>query len=131
MPMNAATYSVAGCSKTPLGRVVLLDAAAAHDGQPVTERQRLGLVVGDEHRGEAEAAVQLVDLGANLVAQPGVEVAQRLVEQHEVGPSDEPAGKRDALLLSAAELRRVAVEQCAAVDQRGGLLDPPILAGPP
>ncbi len=58
MPMKSATYSVAGCSKTRSGRVVLLDAAVAHDGQPITESQRLGLVVGDEHRGEAEAAVQ-------------------------------------------------------------------------
>ena len=89
-----------------LGRVVLLDAPVAHDGQAVTERERLGLVVGDEHRGEAEAAVELVDLGAHLVAQAGVEVAQRLVEQHEVGSGDEATGEGDALLLTAAELRR-------------------------
>ena len=68
--------------------------------------------------------MQLVELGPHLVAQPGVEVAQRLVEEHQVGPGDEAPGQRDALLLAAAELRRVAVEQVAAVDQRGGLLDP-------
>ena len=108
-----------------LGGVVLLDAAVAHDGQPVTERQRLGLVMGDEHGGEPEAAVELVDLGADLVAQAGVEVAQRFVEQDEVGSSDEPAGEGDALLLATAELRRIAVEQRAAIDEGGGLLDPP------
>ena len=108
-----------------LGGVVLLDAAVAHDRQAIAEGERLGLVVGDEHGGEAEPAVQLVDLGPHLVAQAGVEVAQRLVEQHEVGPGDEPPGEGDALLLAAAELGRVAVEQRAAVDQRGGLLDPP------
>ena len=104
MPMNAATYSVAGVLEDALGRVVLLDAAVAHDRQPVAERQRLGLVVGDEHGGEAEAAVELVDLGRHLVAQAGVEVAQRLVEQDEVGAGDEPAGEGDALLLATAEL---------------------------
>ncbi len=108
-----------------LGGVVLLDAAVAHDGQPVTERERLGLVMGDEHRSEPEAAVELVDLGADLVAQAGIEVAQRFVEQDEIGAGDEATGQGDALLLSTAELRRVAVEQRAAVDEGGGLLDPP------
>ena len=107
------------------GGVVLLDAPVAHDGQAVTERQRLRLVMGDEHGGEAEATVELVDLGAHLVAQAGIEVAQRFVEQDEVGSSDETAGEGDALLLTTAELRRVAVEKGTAVDEGGGLLDPP------
>ena len=89
-----------------LGGVELLDPPGAHDREPVAEGERLGLVVGDEDGGEAEAAVQLVDLGAHLVAQPGVEVAQRLVEEDELGPGDEAAGQRDALLLAAAQLRR-------------------------
>ena len=72
-----------------LGGVVLLDAAVAHDRQAIAERERLGLVVGHEHGGEAEPPVELVDLGPHLVAQAGIEVAQRLVEQHEVGPGDE------------------------------------------
>ena len=127
MPMNAATYSVAGLLEDVLGGVVLLDASVAHDGQPVTEGERLGLVVGDEHGGEPEPTVELVDLGPHLVAQAGVEVAERLVEQHEVGSGDEAAGERDALLLATAELRRIAVEQRSAVDEGGGLLDPAAL----
>ena len=114
-----------------LGRVVLLDASVAHDRQPVAEGERLGLVVGDEHGGEPEPTVELVDLGPHLVAQAGVEVAQRLVEQHEVGSGDETAGEGDTLLLAAAELRRIAVEQRAAVDEGGGLLDPPAPSSPP
>jgi hypothetical protein len=55
--------------------------------------------------------VELVDLRSHLVAETGVEVAERFVEQHESGPGDETAGERDALLLAAAELRRIAVEQ--------------------
>ena len=51
-----------------------------------------------------EPRVELVQLGADQVAQPGVEVAERLVEEHEVGPGHEAAGQRDALLLAAAEL---------------------------
>ena len=110
-----------------LGRVVLLDAAVAHDGQPVAEGERLGLVVGDEHGREAEPTVELVDLGPHLIAEAGVEVAERLVEEHEVGSGDESTGEGDALLLATAELGRIAVEQRAAVDERGRLLDPPVL----
>ena len=131
MPMNAATYSVAGCSKTPSGVSYCSMRPLRMMARPVTERQRLRLVMGDEHGGEAEAAVELVDLGADLVAQAGVEVAQRLVEQDEVGSSDQPAGQGDALLLTTAELRRIAVEQRAAVDEGGGLLDPSLLRCPP
>ena len=100
-----------GSSNTSLRRAELLDPAGPHDRQSVAERQRLALVVGDEDRGEAEPGVQLVQLGPHLVAQPRVEVAQRLVEQHQVGSGHQAAGQRHALLLAAAELRRIAVEQ--------------------
>ena len=68
--------------------------------------------------------VQLVDLRADEVAQPRVEVAQRLVEQHQPRPGDQASRERDALLLTAAELGRIAVEQRLAVDQPSRLLDP-------
>ena len=114
MPMNSATYSVAGSSKTCSGRADLLEAAGPHDRDAVGEGERLALVVGDEDGAEPQTGVQLVELGPHLVAQPGVEVAQRLVEEHDVGAGDEAPGERDALLLAAAQLRRVAVEQRAS-----------------
>ena len=61
----------------------LLHAALMHDGDARGERHRLDLVVGDVDRGLAEPLVQLLDLGAHLDAQLGVEVGQRLVEQEE------------------------------------------------
>jgi hypothetical protein len=109
-----------------LGRVELLDAARSHDDQPVTERQRLALVVGDEDGGEPEPLVELVQLGPDLVAQAGVEVAQRFVEEDEVGPGDQAPRQRHALLLAAAELTGEPVEQVSAVDELGRLLDPPL-----
>ena len=117
MPMNAATYSVAGCSKTCSGVSYCSMRPLRMMARRSPRASASRLVVGDEHGGEAEPAVQLVDLGAHLVAQPGVEVAERLVEEHQVGPGDEAAGQRDALLLAAAELRRVAVEQRSAIDE--------------
>ena len=52
-----------------------------HDA--VGERHRLDLVVGDVDHGLAEPLVQPLDLGAHLVAQLGIEVGERLVEQEQ------------------------------------------------
>jgi hypothetical protein len=120
-----------GLLENLLRRRELLDLAGAHDGEAVTERERLDLVVRDVHGGEAEPPMELVDLGADLVAQSRVEVRQWLVEQHELRASDEPARKRDALLLTTAQLRRVSVEQRRGIDERGDLFDPLLRLRPP
>ena len=70
--------------------------------------------------------MQLVDLRPDLVAQARVEIAERLVEEHELRPCHESACERYALLLAAAELCRVPVEELRRVDKRGDLLDPPL-----
>ena len=43
---------------------------------------------------------------AHLLAQPGVEVAERLVEQQHLRLADDGARERDPLLLAAARARR-------------------------
>jgi hypothetical protein len=50
-----------------LRRVELLEAAGVHDADPVGDRERLGLVVGDEQRGDPEPLLEAADLGAQLV----------------------------------------------------------------
>ena len=55
--------------------------------------------------------VQLLDLGAHLHAQLGVEVRQRLVEQEHLRVADDGPAHGHALALAARELARVAVEQ--------------------
>ena len=54
-PRNRATNSVAGRRQTSCGRTDLLDAPGPHDHDPVGERERLVLVVGDEERGDRRA----------------------------------------------------------------------------
>ena len=66
-----------------------------------------------------DALVQLLDLGAHVDAQLGVEVGQRLVEQEQQRIAHQRAAHRDALALAAGELRRLAVEQLADLQQRG------------
>ena len=106
----------------PVGRAVvdveraaeLLDALVLHHRDPVGERHRLDLVVGDvDHRGRAEPLVQALDLVAQLVPELGVEVGQRLVEQEHGGVAHQRPADRDALALAARELVGPALEQLA------------------
>ncbi len=63
---------------------------------------RLGM--GHEDEGDAEIALgQAVELGLDGLAQVGVEGAERLVEEEDVGLDDEAARERDALALASGE----------------------------
>ena len=89
--------------------VDLLEPAGVHHADAVGDRQRLGLVVGDEQRGDPEPLLDAADLAAQLVADARVERRERLVEQQHGRLDRQRAGDRDALLLAAGELVRVAV----------------------
>ena len=92
-----------------LGRARLLDLAVVHHRDDVGGGHRLRLVVGDVDRGVAVLVVQPAHLEAHLLAQIGVEIGQRLVEQQRLGLDDQRARERDALLLAARQLARIAV----------------------
>jgi hypothetical protein len=96
--------------------------ALVHHHQPVAERHRLHLVMGDEQGGDAEAALQAPDLGAHLHAQLGVEVGERLVEQEQLGLAHDGAAHGDALALPAGKLARLALQQGADAEQVGRFL---------
>ena len=83
-PMKPATKAVAGPSYI-LGRADLLDAAVPEHDDPVGERHRLDLIVGHVDDRGRYPCVQLLDLGANLDPQLGIEVRERLVEQENLG----------------------------------------------
>ena len=91
------------------------DAAVAHDADAVGHRQRLLLVMGDQHEGDADIALQVLQLDLHVAAQLAVESGERLVEQQHLRPVDQGAGKRDALLLAAGEF-----PDCAAAQVRSG-----------
>ena len=64
--------------------------------------------MGDEEEGRLDLALKLLEKALHLPAELGVERAERLVEEDEPRLADDGAGQRDALLLAAAQLRRVA-----------------------
>ena len=86
----------------------LLDRPVAHDHDAVGDREGLLQVVGDVHRGDAERALQLLDLEPHLGAQLRVQVAEGLVEEQHRRPEHEGAREGHPLLLAARELRGAA-----------------------
>ena len=79
-----------------------------HHGDAVAHRQRLLLVVRDVDEGDADLALDALQLDLHLLAELEIERAERLVEQQHLGLVDQGAGQRDALPLAARELGRLA-----------------------
>ena len=106
------------------GIVDLLDAALVHDRDAVRRRHRLGLVVGDVDRGDAEFIVQAADLAAHLLAQIGVEVRQRFVQQQDFRLHHQRARQRHPLLLAAGEFVGIARGEMTKLHHVEDLPDP-------
>ena len=121
--MNAATKRFVGLRVERLGLRDLDDLAVAHHGDPLAERHRLGLVVRDVDRRDAELRVELRQRGPHADAQLGVEVRERLVHQERLRLTHDRAAHRDALALAAGELKRLAVEHLGQSEQRCDLVD--------
>jgi hypothetical protein len=108
----------------PVRRVGLHQPAGPHDRDPVRERQRLVLVVGDVQHGAPGGREHLGQLVEELVAQGPVERSERLVEHQQPGAWRERAGQRDPLLLPAGQLGDPPVLEPAQRDQPEHLVDP-------
>ena len=89
-----------------LRRVHLLEHTGIHHRDAVGDRHRLFLVVGHEHGGDADAALDGRQLGAHVDAQLRVKVGERLVQQQDARLEHQRSGQRDALLLTARKLGR-------------------------
>ena len=64
----------------------------------------LNLVMGDVQRGDAQPPLQLAQLHAHALAQLGVEIAQRLVQQQHLRLAHQRPRQGETLLLSAGKL---------------------------
>ena len=118
MPTNSATNGVAGPVVQLGRRRALLEPPVAHHGDPVGDRQRLLLVVGDEQGGDAELLLQPADLLAQLVSRTLASSADSGSSSSSTrGRRGERAGQRDPLLLAAGQLVRVPVGLVGEADQ--------------
>ena len=106
------------------GAADLLDRARVHHDNPVGDRQRLLLVVGDEDGGDAELPLQRADVLAQACPDARVERGQWLVEKQDLRARRERAGERHALLLAARKLMRKTAGEFGQLDQRQHFVDP-------
>ena len=106
-----------------LGRAQLLDVPRVHDRDPVAHRERLLLVVGHVDERDPDLLLDALQLDLQLAAELEVERAQRLVEQQDVRPVRQRPRERDALLLAAGELVRLALLVAVEPHQRERVAD--------
>ena len=90
---------------------VLLDDAVVDDDDAVGELDGLFLIVRHEDAGQMNLVVEPAQPPPQLAPDVGVERAERLVEEEDLGFDGEGAGQRDALPLAARELRRQPIGQ--------------------
>ena len=103
----------------------LLQAAVAHDRDPLAQGHGLaGIVRYVDHR-HAQPLVQAADLVAQLTAKGGIEARQRLIEQEELWPADDRPAEGHALLLAVRKLARPAIQQFGNAQGSGGLFHAP------
>jgi len=79
--------------------------------------------VRDQDEGDADLALDRLQLHLHVPAQFAVEGGQRFVEQEDGGAVDEGAGEGDALLLTARQLPDPAAVQAFEAHQFEGLVD--------
>ncbi|MNT54021.1 hypothetical protein D3C72_1911510 [compost metagenome] len=88
--------------------------AILHNRNPVTQADGFIEVVGHEHNGFAQAALQANELVLHFFADQGIECRERLVEEPDRWVGDQTPGDADALLLSTGKL--MGIEQFAALE---------------
>ena len=77
--------------------------------------------MGDVHEGGVDALAELDDLGAHFVSELCVEVAERLVHEHDLRITHDGAADGDALALAAGERLGLALEVLGDVKDLGRL----------
>ena len=77
------------------------DRAMVHQEDFIGQTECLGLVVGHVNRGKPQSFLKRTEFDPHLLAQPCVQVRQRLIEQHQPRFMHQRAGQSDALLLAA------------------------------
>src|SRR6266571_5128646 len=112
-----------------VSRPDLLHPALMHHDDLVSELKSLLLVVGHQQAGHAKLTVQVVQPPPELLADPSVQGAERLVKQQQPGLRSKRPGECHALTLAARELIRIAVGKRRKANQFKKLADPFALRG--
>jgi hypothetical protein len=95
----------------------LTDSSVLQHDDPVTHGQSLVLVVRYEDGRDVDLLLQPLEPFSRAIAQFGVEVRERLVQQQQVRRMREGPGECHTLLLTAGELMRVSLGVLTEFDE--------------
>ena len=84
----------------------------------IGQSHRLGLVVCHVKHGKLELLLQRADLQTHLLAELGIEIGKRFVQQQNRGRVNERRRQRDALLLPSGQFRCAAGFKSLQADDR-------------
>ena len=98
-------------------RAELLNAAVAHHGNAVGQFKGLFLIVRDEDARQTHFIVKATQPAAQFLSYLCVKGAERFVEQQHFGLNRQRTGERNALALSAGELKRKTVRKAVKLDE--------------
>src|SRR5437588_11289442 len=91
----------------------------------IAERKRLDAIVGHQYRRHTQLDEPMPELPPQMLSRGSIERGKRFVEQEQTRPAHQRARKRDAVLLPAGQLPRVAILETGQPEQRRDLLDAP------
>ena len=83
--------------------------AQIHDGHAVAQMLDHRQVMGDEHVGQVQLLLQLLQQVQDLCANRHVQSGDRLVADQQLGVGGDGAGDDDTLTLAAGELMGIAI----------------------
>ena len=112
---------VGGVIKYLLRSANLLNETVLHNDNTITQSHGLGLVVGHVNEGGIDALTQLDNLGAHLVTQLGVQIAEGLVHQHYLRSTHDGAANGHTLTLTTGQSLGLAVQILGNVQDLSGL----------
>src|SRR5262245_58005065 len=119
------------CAYKQVGRAVLelarrsdlLEHASFHHGDAIREGVRLGLVVRDQHRGQAALAQIVLQAAPQDRTQLRLQLAHWLVQEIELGLPHEGAGEAGPLLLAARDREGIPIEDVGDLQQLSDIFD--------
>ena len=103
-------------------RAVLFDVPGAEHEDFLGEGHGLHLIVRHVDAGGRQTLVQTAQLDAHLVAEVGVEVGKRFVEEEHAGLAHDGPAHGHTLALAAGKLFGHTVEQSVEPEELGGVL---------
>ena len=105
-----------------LRRPDLFDDAVIHDYDPISQGHGFHLVMRHIHGGCIHRLMHLLDFGAHLHAQLGVQVGKRFVKQEDFGVAHNGAAHGNTLALPARKRLGLALQQRRDVQNACGFL---------